>query len=329
MNSFGRLFKVQIFGESHGFAVGVTIDGVPAGISISESDFELDLSRRMPKIKGTTSRRDILLPKIVSGVYMGKTTASPLMLVFNNTDTKSEDYSQISSLARPGHSDFVAHKKYFGFNNPNGGGHFSGRLTTGIVAAGVIAKIILEKTKIEANLTSVHSNHDINKEIDIAIEKKDSVGGVVECIVSNMDIGIGEPFFDSIESYLSHIIFAIPGIKGIEFGSGFGAANMYGSEHNDEILDATGKTKTNHSGGINGGISNGNDIVFRVAIKPTSSISQVQTTINLETGKKQKIEINGRHDACIALRMPVIVEAATAIALADLYLIRQSQLNVR
>ncbi len=326
MNSFGRLFKVEIFGESHGLGVGILIDGIPAGIEIKEEDFGRDLQRRMPNIHGTTKRSDTLLPKIISGEYQGKTTGSPMLLLFENNDIQSKDYINLIETPRPGHSDFVAIKKYYSFNNPNGGGHFSGRLTAGIVAAGVIAKKIIDKVKIDARILSIHGSTNISKEIENAIAKKDSVGGIIECTVKGLDIGIGEPFFDSIESCMSHIVFSIPGVKGIEFGSGFSAADMYGSEHNDILISNDGTTKTNNSGGISGGISNGNDIIFRVAIKPTSSIPKQQETINISTGQKDTLAIKGRHDACIALRVPVIIEAAAAIVLADLKIIRQSQI---
>ncbi len=326
MNTIGRIFRLSIYGESHGKSVGILIDGVPTGISCKNNDFVEDLSRRMPNTKGTTSRKDSLLPIIHSGVYNEKTTGSPILLEFENTDVRSKDYKNLSNKPRPGHSDFVAHKKYNGLNNPNGGGHFSGRLTTGLVAAGVIAKKILKNIEIIAKLESVHGSTYIDNEIQTAMRNKDSVGGIIKCTVSGLDIGFGEPFFDSIESCISHLVFSIPGVKGIEFGSGFDSANKYGSENNDIILNSEGNTNTNNAGGINGGISNGNDIVFKVAVKPTSSIAQSQDTIDLSTGEKTQIEVKGRHDACIALRVPVIIEAVAAIALADLYLIRQSQL---
>ncbi len=326
MNTIGRIFRLSIYGESHGKSVGILIDGVPSGIPLIDNDFIDDLSRRMPNTKGTTTRNDSLLPIIHSGVYQDKTTGSPILLDFQNNDIKSKDYKNLTNKPRPGHSDFVAHKKYNGFNNPNGGGHFSGRLTTGIVAAGVIAKKILKNIEIKAELESVHGSTNIDNEIQTAMRNKDSVGGIIKCTVTGLEIGLGEPFFDSIESCISHLVFSIPGIKGIEFGAGFDSTYRYGSENNDIILNSDGKTTTNNSGGINGGVSNGNHIVFRVAVKPTSSIAQIQDTIDLSTGEKTQIEVNGRHDACIALRVPVIIEAVAAIALADLYLIRQSQL---
>ncbi len=327
MNTYGRIYRINIYGESHGHSVGILIDGVPAGIDLFASDFDIDLQRRLPGTKGTTPRKDQTQATLLSGVYNTKTTGSPILINFDNTDIKSSDYSDIIDTPRPGHSDFVAKVKFNGFNNPNGGGHFSGRLTTGLVAAGVVAKKILKNISINAFIESIHGSENIDHEIDKAIEIKDSVGGIIKCIIKGLPIGLGEPFFDSIESSISHIIFSIPGIKGIEFGAGFKASNMYGSEHNDKIISIDGTTQTNNSGGINGGISNGNDIIFRVAVKPTSSISQEQETIDMKTGDKTILKIKGRHDACIALRMPVIIEAVAAIALADLYLVRQSQID--
>jgi chorismate synthase len=211
--------------------------------------------------------------------------------------------------------------KFGGFEDYRGGGHFSGRLTLGLVAAGVIAKKLIEPVKVEAKILEVGGMTDIEKAIDLAVEKKDSIGGIVQCVASNMPVALGEPFFDSIEAVLSHMIFSIPAIKGVEFGSGFSAARMWGSEHNDKLVSPDGKTATNNAGGINGGISNGNEIVFRVVVKPTSSTGADQTTFNFKEGKMTTLKVKGRHDTCIALRMPVIVEAATAVAMADLMLI--------
>jgi chorismate synthase len=227
-------------------------------------------------------------------------------------------------VPRPGHADFVASRKFGGFQDFRGGGHFSGRLTLALVAAGVVAKKILGGMSIAASLVEAGGMKDIEKAVEEAIESDDSIGGILECRVKHMPVGLGEPFFDSLESQLSHIVFAIPAIKGIEFGSGFAATAMKGSEHNDNILDASGKTETNHAGGINGGISNGNDLVFRVAVKPTSSTSQVQRTMNMESGRVEELEIKGRHDKCIALRVPPVLEAATAIVLADFMLMEQN-----
>jgi chorismate synthase len=324
-NSFGKLFSISIFGESHGKAVGIVIDGCPAGIDLLQKDFLDDLIRRQGEIKGTTERKEKDVPQIISGVFNNKTSGSPITILFSNKDIKSKDYEDIKDTPRPSHVDFVANKKFNDFNDYRGGGYFSGRLTVALVAAGVVAKKIINLDKnqniiINANLEKAGGIKDINKAIDTAIKTNDSIGGIVKCAVINLPIGLGEPFFNSVESLISHAVFSIPGIKGIEFGSGFNAARMNGSQHNDTIIDTKGTTSTNNAGGINGGITNGNELVFRVAVKPTSSIAKTQNTINLNSGNIEKLNIKGRHDVCIALRMPVIVESATAIVLADLLL---------
>lgn len=322
MNTFGRKFKLSIFGESHGEGIGIVIDGCPVGIPLKEMDFKPDFDRRRSGARGTTPRLEPDLPKIISGVYQGKTTGAPIAIVFENTNTQSRDYDEIKSISRPGHADFTSAKKYKGFNDPRGGGHFSGRITLGLVAAGYIAKQILKDVRFETKVLEVGGSKDIQQMVDSALAEGDSVGGLIECKINGLPIGLGEPFFDSVESMISHLVFAIPATKGIEFGSGFSASQMKGSEHNDEILDAEGKTKTNHAGGINGGITNGNKIVFRVAVKPTSSIGKTQKSFNQVNKRTEEFTIAGRHDACIALRIPVIIEAAAAIALADLFLMQ-------
>lgn len=325
MNSFGTLFRISIFGESHGYGVGVSIDGCPPGISLCEDDFLPDLVRRQAGAMGTTTRVEKDLPKIISGCFNGFTTGAPLTILFINEYTKSGDYDHLRKQPRPGHADWVAQEKFFGFNDHRGGGHFSGRLTLGLVAAGVVAKKIVGSIQVKANLIEAGGQSDIGAAVRKAIEENESIGGVVECKASPMPIGLGEPFFDSVESKIAHLVFAIPATKGVEFGSGFSAAGMRGSDHNDNILSIDGKTETNHAGGINGGISNGNELVFRVAIKPTSSTGKTQKTINLDSKKIEELVIGGRHDKCIALRVPVVLESITAIALADLFLIRKSQ----
>ena len=327
MNSTGTLIRVTIFGESHGKSVGVNIDGCPAGIPLSESDFLEDLKRRQPGAAGTTPRIEKDQPSIISGCFNGKTTGAPITVVFENQNTKSGDYDHLKKQPRPGHADWVAMQKFGGNNDHRGGGHFSGRLTLGLVTAGVIAKKVASPIDIKGTLIEAGGLSDIEKAIDIAVQEDESIGGIVQCKASPMPVGIGEPFFDSLESKIAHLVFAIPATKGVEFGSGFAASGMKGSEHNDNILSMDGKTETNHAGGINGGISNGNELVFRVAVKPTSSTGKSQNTLNLETGKVQELKIGGRHDKCIALRVPVVVEAITAIALADLLL--QAQLRGR
>lgn len=324
MNSFGRIFRVHIFGESHGESVGIVIDGCPAGLALSADDLLPDLERRKGgKQKGTTPRQEADYPFFKSGVFNGKTTGAPITILFENNNTRSGDYEKQRSFPRPGHADWVAHRKYGGNEDFRGGGHFSARLTTGLVAAGAIAKKLMGAVNIQAAVTEIGGETDLEKGLQNAIDAKDSVGGIVTCTVDGLPVGLGEPFFDSVESQLAHIAFAIPAVKGIEFGSGFAAATMYGSQHNDAIIDNTGKTATNHAGGIVGGITNGNQLVYRLAIKPTASTPKEQFSLNWETGEQETFSIKGRHDLCVALRAPVIVEAATAVALLDLMLLHQ------
>lgn len=318
MNSFGQIFRVSVFGESHGPAIGVTVDGCPAGLPLSADDFAADLKRRQSGSRGTTPRVEADLPEILSGVLNGYATGAPVTLVTRNTNKISSDYSEFGKVPRPGHADYTAGVKYKGFADMRGSGHFSGRITWGLVAAGVVAKKILDSSVVTAKLVSAGGSADIEKAVNDALASNDSIGGIIECTVKNPPKAIGEPFFNSVESVISHIVFSIPAIKGIEFGAGFAAASMKGSEHNDAFTDTDGGTRTNNAGGVNGGITNGNDLIFRVAVKPTSSTGADQETLDFSTGKMTTLKIKGRHDTCIALRMPVIVEAATAIALADL-----------
>lgn len=322
MNSFGRLFRVHIFGESHGNSVGIIIDGCPAGIAISPEDFTNDLVRRQGgNRQGTTPRKEADEPQFLSGIFNGFTTGSPITLTFANGNTRSSAYEQQRAIPRPGHADFVAHKKFGGYEDYRGGGHFSGRLTVCLVAAGVIAKKVLQDVQINASLIELGGERDIEAGLQKAIAENDSVGGIVECRVSGLPIGLGEPFWDSVESLIAHAVFSIPAVKGVEFGSGFAAARMKGSEHNDAIVDEAGTTRTNNAGGINGGLTNGNELVFRVAIKPTSSTPKEQTSLNTATGAVESFTVKGRHDLSIALRVPVVVEAVAAIVLADLLMI--------
>lgn len=324
MNSFGRTFRVHIFGESHGASVGINIDGCPAGLLLSEEDFFTDLERRKGgKQKGTTPRQEEDRPIFYSGLLNGKTTGAPLTIIFENKNTRSSDYEKQREVPRPGHADFVASKKFGGHEDFRGGGHFSGRLTLCLVAAGVIAKKLLGNQQVQADIVEIGGERDLEKGLQRAIEAKDSVGGIVECRVTGVPLGLGEPFFDSVESLISHAVFSIPAVKGIEFGAGFAAAKMLGAEHNDAIINAEGLTRTNHAGGIVGGISNGNDLVFRVAIKPTSSTPKEQESWNWVSGQVEKFSIKGRHDLCIALRVPPVLEAVTAIVLTDLMLSEQ------
>ena len=372
MNAFGKIFRVSIFGESHGEQIGAVLDGLPPGLPLSEEDFAADIARRRSGAKGTTPRVEADEPHILSGVYEGYTTGAPLTIVFHNTNTKSQDYEALLSVPRPGHADYTANLKFGGFQDPRGGGHFSGRLTLPVVAAGVIAKKLLFATiagatrgrvqfRCDARLVEIGGIADPAQweaALDQAQKEGDSLGGVVECVVSGVPAGLGEPFWDSVESRLSHALFAIPGVRGVEFGDGFQAARMKGSEHNDIYApagcgghghghghcheahadhegcchDGEGHHEggcchrqnklvvpaTNHAGGVNGGITNGNPLVFRVAFKPTSSIAKAQETYDFAKGEMTTLQVPGRHDTCFALRTPVIVEAMAAIVLADL-----------
>ena len=326
MNSFGRLFKVSIFGESHGNCVGVLIDGTPAGIKLSADDFSNDLSRRKSGKKGMTPRVEKDIPHILSGVFNGYTTGAPILIKFDNENVNDSDYSNLVDHPRPGHCDYTANIKYNGFNDYRGGGAFSGRLTLGIVAAGVVAKKIVNYN-FESDIISLHNNYnkeEFANEIDKALKNGDSIGGKIQIVVKNVDKGLGEPFFDSVESNISHILYSIGAVKGVSFGIGFDGEKLYGSEFNDLIIDQNGKTSTNNNGGINGGITNGNDLVINVFVKPTASISKAQETYNFKENRIKELVIKGRHDACIALRAPVVLENAVAIALADLFLIKKA-----
>ena len=377
MNTFGRNFRVQVFGESHGEAIGVVIDGVKAGMPLCKEDFMEDIFRRKSGAKGTTPRIESDEPEFLSGVFEGHTTGAPLAIIFRNNNTRSSDYEALREVPRPGHADFTASVKWNGFNDPRGGGHFSGRLTLPLVAAGVIAK-----KQCRVSLSEQFGRNDISfqaglKEIggetdpskwDALLEETsregDSLGGIVECRIDIVPAGLGNPFFDSVEALLSHAVFSIPGVRGIEFGDGFSAARMKGSEHNDPLMLAsegarpaiedkatlgtrggTGAERSeasggaeqseavwppelvatkkrvlvkNGAGGVNGGITNGAPIVFRVAFKPTSSIAKTQKTLNIKTGEMVDLNVKGRHDVCFALRTPVIVESVAAIVLAGL-----------
>lgn len=328
MNSFGKILRMTVWGESHGKGIGVSLDGCPAGIALSEEDFFPDLQRRRSGAPGTTPRQEEDLPEIVSGTFNGRTTGAPLTVLFKNNHARSSDYTLLQKMPRPGHADFVLHQKFGGWNDHRGGGHSSGRLTLALVAAGVVCKKILGAIKVSAVLEEAGGEKDIAAAIEKAVATQDSIGGIVSCTAGPLPAGWGSPFFDSVESLISHAVFAIPAIKGIEFGSGFVASGMKGREHNDPIVDAAGTTGTNHAGGINGGITNGNCLLFRVAVKPASSTPQPQQTWNRESGQIDRLEIKGRHDLCIALRVPVVVEAVTAFVLADLKLQRMTELTV-
>lgn len=324
MNTFGRLFRISIFGESHGESVGISIDGCPAGLALAPEDLLPDLERRKGgQQKGTTPRQEEDYPLFKSGLFNGTTTGFPITILFENKNTRSEDYQKQRSIPRPGHADWVAHQKFGGHEDYRGGGHFSARLTAGIVAAGAIAKKIIPQVKIQAVITEVGGIADIEKGLQKAIDAKDSVGGIIECRVNGLPDGLGEPYFDSVESALAHLLFAIPAVRGVEFGTGFAAAKMFGSEHNDAIENMDGRTKTNHAGGVVGGITNGNELVFRLAVKPTSSTPKEQNSLNWDTEQLENFSVKGRHDLCVALRAPVIVEAVTALVLVDFMLLEQ------
>lgn len=328
MNSFGNSFRLSIFGESHGELVGVTLDGVRPGLELSAEDFAIDLKRRQGGAGlGTTPRKESDEPHLVTGVLDGRATGAPLTVLFYNNNTRSKDYSALALQPRPSHSDWVAAQKYDGFNDLRGGGHFSARLTLGLVSAGVVAKKMLgEGVRFSTKVVEMGGRSDKFADLLRDVEEvHDSVGAVVECRVSGVGVGLGEPFFDSVEAVVAHLMFSVPGVKGVEFGMGFRAAEMRGSEHNDAIVSKGGKTFTNHAGGVVGGISNGNEIVCRVAFKPTASIAREQQTfrydsLDRESGSVEPLKIEGRHDSCIAIRGVVVAEAVMAIALADLTL---------
>ena len=312
MNHIGRLFQINIYGESHGKGVGILLDGVKPGIPLTEEDFLLDLSRRKAGGLGTTPRVEADTIHIVSGVFNGYTTGAPVLLAFENTNTKSKDYSNLIDHPRPSHADYTAHIKYDGYNDYRGGGHFSGRLTLGLVSAGVVAKKMLPNVTFHTDLTNLAGStnpkefHDILKN---AVENHDSVGGIVTLTATGLPVGLGEPYFDSLESTISHLMFSVGGVKGIEFGLGFDGVSLKGSEYNDRIGDSKGGTITNNNGGINGGISNGNPIVLK------------QDTFNFRNDKVEGLVIEGRHDAAIILRAMVVLEACLAIALCDANLV--------
>ena len=321
-NSFGNNFKIEIYGGSHTESLGVIISGVPAGIPLTEADFEADLSRRRSGAKGTTPRKEGDVPHIVSGVADGVTTGEKLEVVFYNENTRSGDYDRLRNHPRPSHADLTARHKYGDGFDLRGGGIFSGRMTLLLVAAGVVAKKVAQ-AEYTSRITELGGCTDSTKfdEVVAAAQRDgDSVGGVIECTVTGAGRDLGEPFFDSVESIAAHLLFSVPAVKGVEFGSGFAGVTLRGSERNDRIVDAEGRTATNHEGGINGGITNGNPIVVRVAIKPTPSIAQPQDTFNFISQSVEPLTIGGRHDACIVLRASVVIEAVMAIALAELKL---------
>ncbi|MBE6732973.1 MAG: chorismate synthase [Ruminococcaceae bacterium] len=351
-NTIGNNLSVTLFGESHGEAIGAVIDGLAAGIDINEENIRNALALRRPAGKISTARCEADEFRILSGAFGGKTTGTPLCIVIENSDTRSKDYE--SEIPRPSHADYTANVKYNGFEDYRGGGHFSGRITAALVAAGAIISSALNDKGIliGTHISRLGGIDDIrfsdyaselnalNKKefavLDDAIgekmkakiieakEKGDSVGGVLETAVLGMPVGVGEPWFDTVEGMLSKAIFSVPAVKGIEFGGGFSVADMYGSEANDAFIVENGKvvTKTNYSGGINGGITNGMPIIFRTAIKPTPTILIEQDSVNLKTMENVKFKAKGRHDPAIVHRARIVVDSVTAIVLADLLVTR-------
>lgn len=349
-NTLGNNVSVTLFGESHGTAIGAVVDGLPAGISVNEDFISHQLDLRRPVGKISTPRREADKFNIVSGVFNGKTTGTPICIVIPNENTQSKDYSKAYGKARPGHADYTAFCKYNGCEDYRGGGHFSGRITAGLVAAGAIAIDLLSKkgikigthiskcagveddsfTEYESNINTLsdkmfavlndEKGGQMIKNIENAGAQGDSVGGILETAVIGLPVGIGEPWFDSVESIISHALFSIPAVKGVEFGAGFSCADMLGSKMNDCFTVEDGKitTKTNNNGGINGGITNGMPVIFRCAIKPTPSISKEQETVDFIENENTTLSVNGRHDPCIVHRARVVVDSITALALCDL-----------
>lgn len=322
MNTFGELFKIMLYGESHQQAIGIVVDGMTPGTFIDEALIKEDLIQRNPVAIGTTPRKEPDEFMITSGVLNGKATGSPIHIMIENVNVRSKDYDALKSHPRPGHADYVAHMKYHGFQDPRGGGRFSGRLTAPLVMAGSLAKMMLPFT-FSHQLTQVGSLTDMSQ-IDLYLtkiqEEKDSVGGIIEVTVRGLPVGIGEPMFSKLESKIGQMLFSLPAVKGVQFGTGFEGITLKGSEFNDVILDERGTTQTNHSGGVSGGISNGNPLKVKVFIKPTSSISKPQSSFKYDTQVLETLEVKGRHDVCIARRAGIVVENAIAIVLADLYL---------
>jgi chorismate synthase len=325
LNSIGNLFKVTLYGESHQDAIGVVIDGVIPGIKIYHEHIEKDLKLRRPGAIGTTKRVEEDLFSITSGVFNGFSTGSPIHLTMQNLNIQSKDYDHLIKQPRPGHADFVSMKKYLGFHDHRGGGRFSGRLTAPIVAAGAIAKMMLPMTFSHEliQIGSCKKREDFDTYLQSIEAKGDSVGGIIKITVSNMPIGLGEPMFEKLDANIVHILMSMPAVKLVTFGDTLDLIEATGSMFNDAIIDASGKTSTNHSGGVTGGISNGNDLGIYVFVKPTSSISSAQETFNFQSNEVTSMEIGGRHDICIARRAGIVMENATAIALADLYLMQK------
>lgn len=355
-NTFGRSAALTIFGESHGVSIGAVLDGLPAGEAIDWDAVRTEMARRAPGRNAmSTARSEADAFEVQSGFFNGYTTGTPLCAVIRNGDHRSKDYDQLRHIMRPGHADYSGKIRYGGYNDFRGGGHFSGRLTAPLVFAGAVASQILKRRGVavgahilqiglvrdasfnplgedEALFASLKQETlpvldktkqaEMEEEIMAAKGDLDSVGGVIECMITGLPAGLGNPFFDSVESALSHMIFSVPAVKGVEFGDGFALASMRGSGGNDAFYydGAAVKTKTNRNGGINGGITNGMPVLFRVAIKPTPSISRLQETIDTDTQENCTLEIKGRHDPCIVQRAVPVVEAAASWAILDVWL---------
>lgn len=355
---FGQHLHLSLFGQSHGEAIGITMDGFPAGMVIDMNRVQAEMQRRAPGHSSlTTPRKEPDTPEILSGVLNGRTTGQPICAIIRNTNTRSADYGTGVDLLRPGHADYTGHVRYFGFEDWRGGGHFSGRLTAPIVFAGALCSQWLESqgVNIVSHIQQLGHIRDesllaaqtvdasalkqmvlptlkpeiakaMNQEILSAAQAQDSVGGVIECMITGLPAGLGAPFFDSVEGVLSHLLFAIPAVKGVEFGEGFGFATLKGSQANDPFSMQDGRvvTMANHSGGIQGGITNGMPVVFRCAVRATPSIGQVQETVSLCRGQQEKLSIHGRHDPCILPRAVPVVEAVAAIGMMELWKERQA-----
>jgi chorismate synthase len=349
LNTIGSELRLTLFGASHGPCVGAVLDGVPPGMMIDVGRIQAEVDLRRPRSDIGTPRQEEDKVEVLSGITEGRSTGGPITLMVMNRDTDSKKYERFKDVPRPGHADLTARSKYSECVDLRGGGQFSGRMTVAIVAAGAIARMLLEErgVRIAAFVRQIGSVRDteerdvtsgilsrsndvraateelaeaMRSEILAAKEDSDSIGGGVECIADGLPMGLGEPFFDTVEGELAKMMFAVPGVKGIEFGAGFSAAGMRGSQHNDPFVLVDGKVRTakNDAGGILGGITNGMPVVFRVAIKPTASIGRGQRSLNVRSGRQTELKIEGRHDPCIAPRAVPVVEAATALVLADL-----------
>ena len=351
---WGNNIKISIFGESHGRGIGINIDNLPSGFFLDMEEVMKEMKRRAPgKNNLSSERREEDVPEILSGYFEGRTTGTPLCVVIRNNDNQSKDYSKTKNIMRPSHGDYPGFIKYKGFNDYRGGGHFSGRITAPLVFAGAICKQILREEGIEivAHIQSIGAVEDksfldcnldkelisslkneefplINKNLEEKMKKEilnakkegDSIGGIIECMILGIKAGIGSPFFDSVESILSHLLFSVPSVKGIEFGRGFNITKMRGSTANDEYYIDEGrvKTKSNNNGGVSGGITNGMPIIFRIAIKPTPSVYKEQNSINISTMEETTLQIEGRHDPCIVQRALAVIEGVSAIGILDL-----------